>query len=69
LHGPVSVTWMGIPFSVLPGTSHQLALALTIEGVVPGSHDPPAYAVILLGDRSTIVHLRNFLDTTATFRL
>jgi 3',5'-cyclic-AMP phosphodiesterase len=69
LHRPISGTWLGIPFSVLPGTNHQVALDFVIEGVVPGSHEPPAYAVIFLDEDSSIVHLRNFLDTTATFRL
>jgi 3',5'-cyclic AMP phosphodiesterase CpdA len=69
LHRPISGTWLDIPFSVLPGTSHQVALDFVIEGVVPGSHEPPAYAVIFLEGDTSIVHLRNFLDTTATFRL
>ena len=69
VHRPISGSWMGIPFSVPPGTSHQVALDFTIEGVVPGSHEPPAYAVIFLDDRRTIVHLRNFLDRSATFQL
>jgi 3',5'-cyclic-AMP phosphodiesterase len=66
---PISGTWLCIPFSVLPGTCHHVALDFVIEGVLPGSHEPPAYAVIFLEGDTSIVHLRNFLDTTATFRL
>jgi 3',5'-cyclic-AMP phosphodiesterase len=69
LHRPISGTWMGIPFSVLPATSHQVALDFVIEGVVPGSHEPPAYAVIFLEEDASIIHLRNFLDRTNVFRL
>ena len=69
LHRPISGTWMGIPYSVLPATNHQVALDFVIEGVVPGSHEPPAYAVILLEEDRSVIHLRSFLDRTNTFRL
>lgn len=69
LHRPISGTWMGIPYSVLLATNHQVALDFVIEGVVPGSHEPPAYAVIFLEADRSVVHLHNFIDRTNTFRL
>lgn len=69
LHRPLSGSWRNIPFSNLPGTNHQVALDFEVEDGVPGSKEPPAYAVIFLEPGSTLVHLRNFTDRTATFML
>lgn len=69
LHRPLSGSWHGIPFSNLPGTNHQVALDFVIEDKVPGSHEPPAYAVVFARPDTTLVHLRNFVDRTATFNL
>ena len=38
-------------------------------GIVPGSHEPPAYAVVFLDDDLSVVHFHDFLDKTATFNL
>lgn len=69
LHRPISGTWRSIPFSNLPGLNHQVALDFKIADEVPGSHEPPTYAVVLLEEEATIVHLHHFLDRTNTFNL
>ncbi len=69
LHRLLSGCWHGVPFANLPGTSHQVALDFVTENRVPGSHEPPAYAVVLAEPDATLVHLRNFLDRTNTFLL
>ncbi|MCR8724681.1 phosphodiesterase [Frigidibacter sp. ROC022] len=69
LHRPISGMWNGIPFANLPGMNHQVALDFEIEDEVPGSHEPPFYAVIFADPGQTIVHLKNFLDQTNTFHL
>lgn len=69
MHRPISGSWRGIPFSFLPSMNHQVALNFVIEHRVPGSQEAPAYAVIFAEPESTIVHLHNFLDRTATFNL
>lgn len=69
LHRSLSGSWNGLPFSNLPGTSHQVELDFVIEDAVPGSHEPPAYAVVFARPDATLVHLRNFLDRTNTFLL
>jgi 3',5'-cyclic AMP phosphodiesterase CpdA len=69
LHRSLSGSWHGVPFSSLPGTNHQVALDFVVDHVVPGSHEPPAYAVAFVSPDATLVHLRNFADRTATFNL
>jgi 3',5'-cyclic AMP phosphodiesterase CpdA len=69
LHRPICGSWRGIPFSTMRATSHQVALDFTIEDKVPGSHEPPAYAVVLIDDDRVIVHFHDFLDRSATFNL
>jgi 3',5'-cyclic-AMP phosphodiesterase len=60
-HRPLSGQWRGIPFSSLPGLSHQLPL---VESAIPTvySREPPMYATVLLGPEGTIVHADAFLD-------
>ena len=69
LHRPVGGSWRGIPFTTMRATSHQVALDFVMEGVVPGSHEPPAYAVVLADADLTVVHFHDFLDQTNTFIL
>lgn len=69
LHRPIAGSWRGIPVSTLRATAHQVALDLNIEGVVPGCHEPPQYAVVLADAEQTIVHSHDYLDRTYTFTL
>jgi 3',5'-cyclic AMP phosphodiesterase CpdA len=70
LHRPVSGVWRGIPFSGIPGLSHQVALDLAeTDGRVRGSHEPPSYSVVLLRRDDVIIHQCHFLDDSGTFYL
>jgi 3',5'-cyclic AMP phosphodiesterase CpdA len=69
LHRPLSGSWRGIPFSSLRGTSHQVALNLAERPTVPGSHEPPAYGLVLATEEGVVVHTHDFLDATAAFDL
>jgi 3',5'-cyclic AMP phosphodiesterase CpdA len=69
LHRPLAGSWRGIPVSTLRATSHQVALDFVIEGRIPGSHEPPAYGVVLLEADQMIVHMHDYLDRTNTFLL
>jgi len=69
LHRPVAGSWHGIPISTLRATSHQVALDFVVEGRIMGSHEPPAYGVVLLEADQMIVHMHDFLDRTNTFLL
>lgn len=69
LHRPLAGSWMGIPMSTVRGTNHQVALRLDDAPRVPGSHEPPQFAVVLADDENTIVHLHDFDDASARFEL
>jgi Icc protein len=69
LHRPLAGSWHGIPVSTLRATSHQVALDFVLEGRIPGSHEPPAYGVVLLEEDQMIVHMHDYLDRTNTFLL
>jgi len=69
LHRPVAGSWRGIPISTLRATSHQVALDFVVEGRIMGSHEPPAYGVVLLEQDQMIVHMHDYLDRTNTFLL
>lgn len=66
-HRPISGSWRGIPFSILRGLNHQVWLDFSVPEGIPCSLEPPAYAVILIDDDNTIVHLHDFLDQSAKF--
>ena len=63
VHRPVTGSWRGIPYSTLRGTNHQVPLDFEALEVVPKSHEPPAYAVVLLEPDQTTVHMHDYLDT------
>lgn len=69
LHRPIGGSWRGIPITTMRATSHQVALDFVTAGKVPGSHEPPAYAVVFAEPDQTIVHFHDFLDQTATYFL
>jgi 3',5'-cyclic AMP phosphodiesterase CpdA len=69
MHRPIFGSWRGIPFSTMRGTNHQVALRLDATDKVPGSHEPPQYCVVLLGEDSVTVHVHDFLDGSERFWL
>jgi len=69
LHRPVAGSWHGIPISTMRATAHQVALDFVIEGKVPGSHEPPAYAVVLLSGDTVVVHTHDYMDASPRFFL
>ena len=69
LHRPVGGSWRGIPVTTMRGTNHQVALDFVLEGRTPGSHEPPAYAVVLADADQTVVHFHDYLDGSKRFLL
>ncbi len=69
VHRPISGSWQGIPFSTLRATNHQVVLDLKRSDRVPGSFEPPAYAVVLANEHQTLVHNHDFLDVSPRFEL
>jgi 3',5'-cyclic AMP phosphodiesterase CpdA len=69
LHRPIAGSWRGIPASSLRGMSHQVALDFADRTATPGSHEPPAYAVVRASADEVVVHSHDFLDATGGFDL
>lgn len=71
VHRPIAGSWMGIPFSTLRATNHQVWLdwSATELAAVPGSHEPPAYAVVLLDGENVVIHFHDYLDDSRKFPL
>lgn len=69
VHRPISGSWLGVPFSTLRATSHQVWLDFTAHNDIPGSHEPPAYAVVLIAPDTVVVHTHDFLDASRKFSL
>lgn len=55
--------------STLRATNHQVWLDFSAEADIPGSHEPPAYAVVLIDDNRVVVHNHDFLDASRKFSL
>lgn len=69
VHRPVHGTWNGVPFSTHRGLNHQVALTFEAVEGIPGTHEPPSYAVVTLEGNTTIVHVHDFLDESPRFDL
>ena len=67
VHRPVSGSWQGVPFSTLRATNHQVRLDFHAAGGPPVSHEPPAYAVVLIDAANVVIHTHDFLDASPTF--
>lgn len=69
VHRPLSGSWIGIPFSTLFSTNHQVAFSLDDDPQLTGSHEPPAYAVILAGHETLLVHTHQFMDRSPRYSM
>ena len=69
VHRPISGSWCGIPFTTLRGTNHQCWLDFTATDMIPGSHEPPAYAIALMDGEATVVHFHDYLDASEKYHL
>jgi 3',5'-cyclic AMP phosphodiesterase CpdA len=67
VHRPISGSWMGIPYSTLRGTNHQVWFDLSPDAPHLTSHEPPSYAVVLIGEDTVVVHNHDFLDRSPRF--
>jgi 3',5'-cyclic AMP phosphodiesterase CpdA len=68
VHRPVCGSWRGIPVSTMRGLNHQVPFDLWTPDDVPHSHEPPAYAVALIGDDQVVVHFHDYLDRRTLVR-
>jgi 3',5'-cyclic AMP phosphodiesterase CpdA len=67
VHRPICGSWMGIPFSSLRGTNHQVWFDLSPNAPHLSSHEPPAYAVVLIGNDAVVVHTHDYVDSGPRF--
>lgn len=67
-HRAVHGTWRGVPFSSVPSTNHQLALALDEPHDFLCTLEPPAYHVVLAREDAVLVHSEPFLHQGPTYR-
>lgn len=56
LHRDVAGSWRVWPFTEVRGTSHQIALDLTMRSDAPVSFEAPGYAVVLVEADGVVVH-------------
>jgi 3',5'-cyclic-AMP phosphodiesterase len=69
LHRPMSGSWLGVPCSTVPATAHQFLLDLWEPDAVYGTHEPPAYGVVLWNADTLVVHQESYLDRSPRFAL
>lgn len=68
LHRMVSGNWRGISYSCMRGPSHQVALDLDAgPTIVRGSHESPAYGVVLADSEQVVVHMHDYGDHSPRF--
>lgn len=67
VHRPICGSWMGIPFSTLRGTNHQVGFDLDPAAEHLATHEPPAYGVVLIGENAVVVHTHDYLDRSPRF--
>lgn len=66
IHRIVAGSWMGIPISAVRAFNHQVWFTMN-PGPLPGSHEPPAYSVVLIDEDQVIVHFHDFMDESPKF--
>jgi 3',5'-cyclic AMP phosphodiesterase CpdA len=69
LHRPIAGVWRGIPFHIQRALSHQVAFDLQTADHIPGSHEPPDYALVTIGAGQIVIHQCSFLYDGPLFSL
>ena len=67
LHRSCHGSWRGIPFSTVKAICYQVELRLDGCPNLTCSHENPAYAVVLIGRDSVIIHDHSFTEEGKTF--
>ncbi len=69
IHRPVAGSWLDIPMSTIRSTNHQVWLDFSARDSIPGSSEPPAYAIALIDDESVVVHFHDYLDASEKYEM
>jgi 3',5'-cyclic-AMP phosphodiesterase len=67
VHRPISGSWIGIPFSTLRGTNHQVWFDLDPASPHLASQEPPAYGIVIVSEKTVIVHAHDYMDASPRF--
>lgn len=69
VHRPIMGNWRGIPFSCCPSTAHQVALELgpQAERHLNFNHEPPCYAIYVVGPDTVVAHQQRYLENWKLF--
>lgn len=69
LHRPIAGVWHGIPFHIQRALAHQVAFDLETVDHIPGSHEPPDYALVTVSGEQIVIHQCSFLYEGPRFSL
>ena len=70
VHRTILGSWMGIPFSCMHGTNHQVRPDfLTRESVIVGSHESGSYAYVTVSENEFVINFHDYLADYFTFDL
>jgi len=69
LHRPIAGTWRGIPFHIQRALTHQVAFDFETASHIPGTHEPPDYALVTVHDGNIVIHQCSFLYDGPAFSL
>jgi Icc protein len=63
VHRPINGEWLGIPFSTLYGTNHQVWLNTEPDekSDLKFCYEQPCYGVVLIDAKKTLIHTRNYM--------
>ena len=69
VHRPIHGEWLGIPFSTLKGTNHQVWLDVEPRDnpVIEFTYEPPCYAVVMIDEQKTLIHTHEYLYNDDVF--
>lgn len=67
LHRTCHGSWRGIPFSTVKATCYQVALEINQSPALVCTHENPAYAVVLVGDDSVVIHDHSYMEEDKVF--
>lgn len=62
VHRPIHGEWLGIPFSTLKGTNHQVWLGTPIhkDQELEFTYEAPCYGVVMIDDQKTLIHSHEY---------
>jgi 3',5'-cyclic AMP phosphodiesterase CpdA len=69
LHRPIGGSWRGVPFHIQRGLIHQVAFDFVADDHIPGSHEPPDYALVEVAAGNIVIHQNSFLYQGPHFSL